>query len=628
MKKFALCYSLNDKFYGAVIDISGKLEYEGRTLGMLRLENVSDLKSGSCYIIDIYEQELKPSKPIMARVVQKVLMIEALDQIYDNSVNEKVNKKIEQNSEYYEKKFNERFEIAQEDIRNQVMKDTQNERAGLEESKLKLQKMDKELTNLKNQASVKKEQYEELLLDLKKDKEETSKKREEINFEREQLKIEKESYLIRQSKDIAVIERAKEIGIIKKLNDANYSVDTSEESERMSNLPKDYFRSLHAYIEANGHHMEDEMFYALCISILTASENGQFILLTGPTGVGKSSAVRSLASAMNINNTVIAVRPAWLQVSDLIGRYNYKDNKFTPTNFLMAFISAKKNMFYTKMNFITLDEMNLSKFDHYGADIINGFERAFSDKPNEGFIDLHTETHKCDESSPFIYPELADGRVYIPNNIIVFGTLNIDDVGGMVSKKVIDRSIVIRFPSVIANETLYKRKYNNIEQPLWYFERNCLSKFRKDNVVDNVIFTQIWNMINSWSHNLQVLDVSLGYRAKKTLENMITAAHLIASCEEIDLRNNTELLKHLVNTFCKCKILPWINFLATDSFKSQALVSWLNDLERISSDPNYQFNIGGTEVSGEEILDSTIFEVRRLINQLDRHGRAFYMGSI
>jgi RNA-directed DNA polymerase len=49
---------------------------------------------------------------------------------------------------------------------------------------------------------------------------------------------------------------------------------------------------------------------------------GQFVILCGNTGVGKTSLVSRAADALGGETEIVPVRPAWTEPSDLIGFFN------------------------------------------------------------------------------------------------------------------------------------------------------------------------------------------------------------------------------------------------------------------------------------------------------------------
>jgi hypothetical protein len=209
-----------------------------------------------------------------------------------------------------------------------------------------------------------------------------------------------------------------------------------------------------------------------------------FLLLAGISGTGKSRFVRQQAK-QDRNFCLIAVRPDWHEPSDLLGyisriggdgkaRYVVTDLlKFMVDAWLEAMESVSNNKINLKpIEAITpfwlcLDEMNLAPVEQYFADYLAIIEtREWSN----GEYSCHPLLKKASldqvEDKPLLRDNLGlnasqyDGLwayfcangIALPPNLIVAGTVNMDETTHGFSRKVIDRAFTIDFGVFYPND--------------------------------------------------------------------------------------------------------------------------------------------------------------------------------
>ncbi|NOW10317.1 energy-coupling factor transporter ATP-binding protein EcfA2 [Clostridium saccharobutylicum] len=213
---------------------------------------------------------------------------------------------------------------------------------------------------------------------------------------------------------------------------------------------------------------------------LVALQSNELVILSGPSGTGKSSIVTAVAEAIGGVAKIIPVKPSWTESEDLIGFYNPIEKSYVSTPFLDALVEAKKNENKDKLYLICLDEMNLSHVEYYFAEFLSKLEvnkenpsielysKEILDEVCESIedtiqlmsgesVEISIDSIKkwCADNSKeyteliielkkkirFIekYPAIFD----IPNNVRFVGTMNIDQTTKLISPKVIDRSFII-----------------------------------------------------------------------------------------------------------------------------------------------------------------------------------------
>ena len=233
---------------------------------------------------------------------------------------------------------------------------------------------------------------------------------------------------------------------------------------------------------------------------LTAIRTKPFLLLAGISGTGKSRIVRKLAQATDdidvfskdedrwkmhkpANFELIQVKPNWHNSMDVVG---FKSNiggehyEFTPfVDFVLKAWQHEDTPF-----FLCLDEMNLAPVEEYFAEFLSAIEnRAVNDegeyetdpviKPFDSFgpnccgeMMRHIrEDLKID--LPLVFEnKLRQKGLTLPKNLIVMGTVNMDETTFSFSRKVLDRAMSIEMNKVNYTDFLVGKTEEDI---------NCLT---------------------------------------------------------------------------------------------------------------------------------------------------------
>lgn len=202
---------------------------------------------------------------------------------------------------------------------------------------------------------------------------------------------------------------------------------------------------------------------------LTAIRTKPFILLAGISGTGKSRIVRELAfmtcpkelqdedGTTPGNYCMIEVKPNWHDSSELLGYYSsFNGGGYRFTKFDRFVVKAWLNP--DVPFFVCLDEMNLAPVEQYFAEFLSVLETRSRDKEGNvvtgALVDkqyfkddtkMTTELglDKGDDWTIKVRSDLINKGLTLPPNLIVIGTVNMDDTTYQFSRKVIDRAMTI-----------------------------------------------------------------------------------------------------------------------------------------------------------------------------------------
>jgi hypothetical protein len=212
------------------------------------------------------------------------------------------------------------------------------------------------------------------------------------------------------------------------------------------------------------------------MNILTAIKTKPFILLAGISGTGKSRLVRSLAyktcSKEELRNDpkkpgnfeLIPVRPNWHDSSELMGYVSrINGEKYITTSFLKFIAKAWK--YIDVPFFLCLDEMNLAPVEQYFAEYLSIIETR---QVKDGKLLTDYIISKESFENQKLYTDLladlgltenafSEG-ISIPSNLVVIGTVNMDETTHSFSRKVLDRAMTFEMNNVDLNAGLELNK--------------------------------------------------------------------------------------------------------------------------------------------------------------------------
>ena len=329
-----------------------------------------------------------------------------------------------------------------------------------------------------------------------------------------------------------------------------------------------------------------------------------FLLLAGISGTGKTRFVRQQAiktGSLKETYQLVSVRPDWHEPSDVLGYISRISGKseYIVSDFLTFLIKAWVEIAPTEITlddgsigwnglsikeirpfWLCLDEMNLAPVEQYFADFLSTIEtREWLDnsKVNEYNLNNSTELeyiYKCDPILPVqVFNELSSESleklrqnlglgdilhdklwnhfcnygIALPFNLIVAGTVNMDETTHGFSRKVIDRALTFDFGEFFPNEfdTFLSPKTDEI--PLTYpihSHANAIDMFSQADE-DGHKTISFMNSVNSV---LKGTSFELAFRA-------VNEALILVACSKTE---NEQDLQSIWDDFLMCKVLPRI----------------------------------------------------------------------
>ena len=337
------------------------------------------------------------------------------------------------------------------------------------------------------------------------------------------------------------------------------------------------------------------------LNYLTALRTKPFMLLAGISGTGKSRIVRKLAQATvteelqrangytgddfandrwtlhsPANFELIQVKPNWHNSMDVIGYLsNIPSPHYVFTPFIEFIVKAWQHP--EVPFFLCLDEMNLAPVEEYFAEFLSAIEsRSFEDgeymtdpiiKPFNSFgedvantmVNTLFPNFKASDTESEIVKVITHLRtrgLTLPKNLIVIGTVNMDETTFSFSRKVLDRAMSVEMNEVNYDSFLTDTTDDELKAIVKAFEENGDANLNTllvdrhieareiiEELGEDAQFTiDYLKRVNAL---LEGTPFKLGYRAANEALIYLQAAHEFGQTDRIAALDNFTLMKIL-----------------------------------------------------------------------------------
>lgn len=253
---------------------------------------------------------------------------------------------------------------------------------------------------------------------------------------------------------------------------------------------------------------------------LSALRTKPFLLLAGISGTGKSRIVRKLAQATvtlelqkkynkgyesenfaedrwtlhsPANFQLIQVKPNWHNSMDVVGYFsNIPEPHYVFTPFVEFIVRAWQNP--SVPFFLCLDEMNLAPVEEYFAEFLSAIENRGFEKDDKGNKEYMTDpiikpfkefgaevagdmmkglnAYLGENINTKVEEHFRSKGLTLPSNLMVIGTVNMDETTFSFSRKVLDRAMSIEMNEVDYDSFLQDTTDDELKAIVADFENN------------------------------------------------------------------------------------------------------------------------------------------------------------
>ncbi|MFW5988224.1 MAG: McrB family protein, partial [bacterium] len=335
----------------------------------------------------------------------------------------------------------------------------------------------------------------------------------------------------------------------KETNWPDFSILEEEEmiAEPNNLTIKEKINQIKKYIKSQGFTYPDNLIENFYLSLKTKP----FVLLAGISGTGKTKLVQLFAEAIGCSSSnkrfkLISVKPDWNDSADLLGYSNIRGD-FQPGPILETIKKADDDP--DNPYLVCLDEMNLARVEYYFSDFLSKMETRYFEENRIKTDEIFSENEFDDRDSTDALAKYGD--LYLPDNLYIIGTVNMDETTHPFSKKVLDRANTIEFNQIELTAFL-EENYENIRTENLslsndflktdYLKLKDMLPIKKDRIIE------ITEELNDLNQILKKANLQVGYRIRDEIN-----FYIIEALDKDLLDKNTAFDKEILQ-----KVLPRI----------------------------------------------------------------------
>jgi hypothetical protein len=252
----------------------------------------------------------------------------------------------------------------------------------------------------------------------------------------------------------------------------------------------------------------------------TSLKSKRFVVLAGLTGTGKSTLARLYAESLDISAdneqfVRVAVRPNWIDQSEVLGYINPINNTFQPGWLASMMLRCRRNP--NRLHFCLLDEMNLAPVEQYLADVLSAIEEEGAGAtPRVSLYPVDARPENRDEWSP---------TLTLPSNLFFVGTVNIDESTRALTDRVVDRGHMIQLSVTVGRE--HHREPRERLEPRWRVDHNDWGEMcsREPDATNH-------DFLISVAETLQKMRIGMGVRTHIEIERFVSNANGVMESDD------------------------------------------------------------------------------------------------
>lgn len=291
--------------------------------------------------------------------------------------------------------------------------------------------------------------------------------------------------------------------------------------------PRELVEHIHAYVNGQGFYVSKQTIANLYLSLKAKP----FVILAGISGSGKTQLARQFAAAIGAwdRSLLIPVQPDWTDNSYLLG-YMDLNGTFREQPLLRFIRRAMAHP--TQSFFVILDEMNLARVEHYFSDLLSLIE--LRERTPSGRI----------QSPPLFQPGQLRGdeaeSTFLPENLYVIGTVNVDETTHPFSRKVLDRANTLEMSEVQLDWLAEAEAIPPLHDVDNAFLRSPYLYARDLGAAERQQLQPCLQLLSRINHLLQPVHLHMGYRVRDEIAfyllNRYDIREAISAHEAMDLQ--------------------------------------------------------------------------------------------
>ncbi len=280
-------------------------------------------------------------------------------------------------------------------------------------------------------------------------------------------------------------------------------------------------------------------------------------ILAGISGTGKSELPRQYANFIGAQFLMLPVQPRWDSPQDLLGFYNYVEQKYKPTDLMRGLYQFNhQEALQNRLVIVLLDEMNLARVEYYFSEFLSKLETRRSQNT---YLDIDVGSLPLPEE---------ERRVKLPEQFLFVGTMNEDETTQSLSDKVLDRANVLTFGKPYQLQLKEESNHNN-SAPTEYLTYDNFQQWIKQPHENDEVVEAVREYIDQTNQVMEKMGYSFGHRVYQAITKYVV------NYPGVEDSNSAEFKSAIADQFGQ-KILPKLRGLMVDEAKSE-----LNELQQI-----------------------------------------------